>query len=1659
MINSLVPELVEAIRAEFEDRSVGHCLRVDNLPPETARNLCHELRASSEAKFETYLLGLDPNSSETLRPDQAIELRNRKETSLCLVVPGGLGHVTASSLGNSFASFDLGKFLYRTVELLERSFPEDVQLLLRRVRAQLKGRASVSQEDLIEFYLQTKESSEPASIGRELWRVGLIPDPNEDFVHRLQRNRKCVDAIARPARPQNSAAERLASTSLPDGPFKNRLAGYLSQHMLHLSAEWQRPIADDPLWADLAFNNWPFPDQEVSGLQAIEVKPFLDSDGGVEAFCKLRQPNGAGTSLQAQMGPGHKVTVRWSSDPTSPAGVKKWRIDLIPSRLEYGDEVAQHLTRTTVKSSNRAVKSANISLDLEETEIRAVEVRVSGETEQGFEVQNEGGDVIYGYSNEFWLISEVEIEPGETLRKKTEISLPLGRLRACLELKEPSPEMEESQPQWETGDEPWYFSTVLQKKYVARIAVSPIVSEIEDHLQENPKSAWPWAAIESDTRLSFKNVMWDPLPGAQLEQKCWTDFLRYREQLTKELIARTPRNRVASVEWNATLTERVRRYAKSYRELLGSVDSDGLPWALKIDTLPLTIVHPGGRPQTAVLVLPLHPLRLLWYAAYADLLEHWRSELAKTQTKRDRAKRVEIAAVERLAPLNVPMFSLGPEPENKVHVFSQNLGLYLGAALPLETQEPARALAELASAIGLPPDVVNATDFPLEKLGHELVEYRKLHPYTDTLRVSVSNPGDGYQVALALQELYRDALAEQGIGTNYPKLDIIAHSSEPMPLSLPGLDRLRDELYLSGAYQRASHLAPVAQVALRPIEQLPDPPGGDINLAILIDEAHPTLSCCEGITDNDSSSVYGLLTRIVSEFQSTESTASWIHQVTLPPGASRERHPTLPGYTTDLADTQQLVLDAVRRVLFPESNANCQPSLCVDLSFEERNRLDRVHHSADWVILLDRFIGIDLFDDPADQYLATTARKYLLDYAPEFIEGLGHRLVVTTAWREEVEDILSLAMKDLGFSAVEESVSEALHALKSVSGRLALRMIHDNTRAREAAGLGAVVAWLKSTGELTNSILLPVDAHPEIFSVAQTRGRKASAGGDAGAMLRCDLVQIRFRSNRLDVSFIEVKARSGVTGLSELADRMSDQMEATERRFRELFFDPANRIDHIVQRSKLAAVLRFYARRAERYGFFADPNEAQEALRLIGKLESGISQMKAAYRGFIVDLMGTPQKAFPHRGANFRVLTARDFEATTVFRRSVMAESELRDDKPTAAPQDEQPTVAPPPSPLEISPEVFAKSVPLIPQNDRPMELSVPLGISLDEEIVNWKASVKGSPHLFIIGIPGQGKSWTVTRLLCESARQGLPAIVIDFHGQFSATESEYYRLAKPVVWDATHGLPFSPFEAVASLDGGTNYWKTNCFAVAEIIQYVFGLGDIQRGLIYDAMRDCYLEAGFDTDPLAPTPCLADLERKIRQYEERRGVRNVLSRCKPIFEFQLFNENVAVGKIDLLAASKDGLVINLHKHPLEQLQIAAGAFILRKIYKDMLWWGETDRLRLAIVLDEAHRVSRDTTLPKIMKEGRKFGVVVISASQGINDFHPDVLANAGTKIIFRTNYPGSRKVAGFLKPRRNQNIADEIEQLSVGNALVQTPEMQHALRLRMYPPNLQREDG
>ena len=246
--------------------------------------------------------------------------------------------------------------------------------------------------------------------------------------------------------------------------------------------------------------------------------------------------------------------------------------------------------------------------------------------------------------------------------------------------------------------------------------------------------------------------------------------------------------------------------------------------------------------------------------------------------------------------------------------------------------------------------------------------------------------------------------------------------------------------------------------------------------------------------------------------------------------------------------------------------------------------------------------------------------------------------------------------------------------------------------------------------------------------------------------------------------------------------------------------------------------------------------------------------------------------------------------------------------------------------------------------------------------------------------------------------------------------------------------------------------WKANAYALSEIFAYVSGLGDMQRDVVYTTIRDAYRNRGFDSangDRLS-YPTMEEVLNGLEEGERVRRVANVSARLRPLLEMDVFRP--VDDSPNLLDTIRSGLVIDVHNLYAETAQLAVGAFVLRKLYKDMFRWGEASNLRLVVVLDEAHRLAKDITLPKLMKEGRKFGIAVVVASQGLGDFHQDVLGNAGTKVIYRVNYPESRRIAGFIRSRPGQDLAERIEQLPVGSAYVQTPEMPYGSAVKMYSP-------
>jgi DNA phosphorothioation-dependent restriction protein DptH len=1681
----VIDALADRVVAELADATVGHCIRVDHLERKLAHELNDAARGRAPADVETYVLSTSTEDG-SISHQRAIELRNRKRSKLCLFVPGDVGGNQVSSLENSFAAFDLEGAFHRIGRDLEEQLSPPVRMLVKRVRSQLTGSLRVNAEQWLDLLGHVVEA--PIRLGAELWRVGLIPDTSGELEERIDENARTVRAIAHPPRPQSSVPERLDTAGVTPGEVRTRVLAALGSERLRDRSSWTRRLGE----VELPFAEWPFEEVVATDLDGLEVTPFLKADGTVEGWSKLVQKGGVGTQPFADAS-GGKVTIRWKTHPPKPENVARWRIELVPA---HDDAAALaelvELPITDVAAGRRSV-TLELDLDLENVDVPEVRVRVAPLDELGRELSDASGQPFEARSSEFWLEQELEIPTlaGSTsTRKETVPSEMFGRLR--LAARGSMTELAETASNWTNApddhgnDEPVFWTSTIDRRHVLRVLTSPILNALEVQVRSDETIALR-GTVSTAGRLD-PTTLSAVAPAVLQEDELGQAVLRRRQEV-RAILDRSPERRhIAAADWSGNLASKIRSYAAAYRDALnGITDRDALGELLQLDTVQLTLEDSASYTPVS-LVAPSHPARLLWTAAHRDLLATWEEELLATPAK-ERRQRLDLVSIQRIEPTYSPPVLLDDREVPLLHV--QNLLLYWGVALPFDLREPGRTVSLLAEMVGLEGEDASMTDLPPSRLARDLQSYRDVHPYLDTLRIDAVTPGSAAYLAASLRALLKSQLEPDSTTVDPLRLDLATYLEDPVPATTPELERLSNDVYEAQPRGRRSHLAPFFSYGHHPAGDLEDVAERDVHLTLLFDRLRPAVAAGDAPPGTDSSSFYGLLTSLVSTFE-LAGEAKWRHWLAFPDDATREKHPAHGPYTANLVEVQRLYGAALARRLGLEGSAL---ALDASLPADDITRLTAVHDASDWVMTIDRFLGIELYDAPRHEQGRELARTYLIDHSPEFLDGIGHRMVVSTTHRGEVEEILDRAMGDLGFSALENSVGQVLDHLKTVSGRLALRIVGDENRAREAVSLGVVVALLRARGQLENTVVVPVDAHPELFGVA-------ARTPDAGPRRRCDLILFRAHGRGLTATFVEVKARSA--GRSrELMLQMADQMAATEEVFRDLFFRPEGdvRLDHVLQRSRLASILRFYTDRAERHGLFTAPAELERLQAAVGRLTTAVPELKTDRHGYIINLAAAQEPAHHVDQGTIELITAGDItdqglalvpnESVVVSENpSPRSEDEPDSEQPGAsehvdiAPQsvdggesvivapwdqkaddgrnertftsadDRQVAEDPRPYEADTEPESAVLEVPESPADDAAKEsgaaeVEIELGIvSGDQDPVVWRPSVRGSPHLFVLGIPGQGKSWTVTRLLQELSSQDVPAIVFDFHGQFGDPNNQYVRSSRPRVVDVAEGLPFSPFEADPRRTGGG--WQSDCFEVAEIFEYVCDLGEIQKDAVYEALRNAYEARGFGRSEEPELPTISEVRAQLEEIEVTKRTKNLVSRTRPLLEFGLFSNDVETNW-DLMDAIEGGLVFDVHGLRLETLQLAAGAFVLRKLYKDMFHWGEADRLRCVIVLDEAHRLAKDVTLPKIMKEGRKFGVGVVVASQGLNDFHPDVLGNAGSKVVFRTNHPSSRKVGGFLKGPDRMDVVSEIEQLTVGQALVQTPDMPYVERVLMHP--------
>jgi DNA phosphorothioation-dependent restriction protein DptH len=1606
---TLIGRIAERLESHLTERRPGHCVRVDDLSVTDAHAVAEEVERRTVELDVHVLANPTPTHRLEIGVDRAIELRNRKMRPLLLLVPAGAGHA-ASSLDNSFEPLPLITLLKEVSTALEKELSATtVATLVSEVKHVLGRTRRV--EPWARF-LGAVTADPTGAVGRQLWQVGLVPDLGEEGIEaRLRRNAKAVAAISRPARPTARVIDRLVEADVKASPSRKDLQAFLEQQEAGVLADavrWTHKVGEHYPGV-LTFENWPLVESQDVGLAQVKVAPFRKDDGTVDPRCKLRL--GEDDQLYCDVAPEQSgsVVVNWATEPSKTSAVATWRVEALPPPDLRAVDTLPIATMRVKGDKRRAALRVDVDADdLAMSTLFVVRVRALDADGNDLELQDKKPAA--GESDQF----EVRLgdqAPERSPRAAGAASLPEAVLKTAIDA---GGDLTESAPVWDPVGQ--VFDLRIGGRG-ARIRVSRVVARLQRRMMEQSDAAVAFDAysplgetIDPDAAQPRPLV----IPAALADR---------RHKLLAAFASRSPRDVVEVLSWDDELRSQARGYVQSYRRALDSADPETRSALLAMDTLTVRVGTATDEVHGLVL-LPTHPLRLAWVGAHDQLLRGWADEVAQAgKSKSDRANRIDFAMVSRLSPANMPFITV--DHDGNPFVYAEELTYGSALYLPPALKEPQSASDVICGVIDI---IRENTDITVSSyaLGDRIRSYCSAHPGTGTLRIMAVNPGSGgvLHKALAPLVLGPEPDSEDGPAPyDLQRLEIIAYSdrlSYTDPVA--ELRELQRSVTSAEVQRTATHLAPPLGLAARDLPRITQDHEGH-HLAMVQDLAQTDVTDLAVETGPRTTAFRDLLTTLRSEHASDASGAWYVTPALKPRSTGR--------LEADVVDAHRVHQGAVAARLGLRTPL---PALMIHLDPENLRQLDAVHERADWVVTLDRGIGPELFDEAAQDDQGRN--RYLLDYAPDFLEGLGKKLTVTTTHDGEVRRILGDAMRKLGITEDKDSVSNVLNRLLLVSGRLALRLLRETSLSVEAVSLAAVMAHLERREQLDGRIVVPVDAHPGIFG--------ARLGNREEPARRCDILLVRVTQRSLRVECVGVKGRRAAQLPIALADDIVDQLEYTERVLQRQFFanDPP-RLDVGLQRTRLAGLLHYYAERSARYGLIA-AERLPELHRNIDRIEESVEPPEITKTGYVISPEGTAGFPAKHREVPIKVLTAADLGKagfTTVGntanspnqKEAVTASggfaSSSANDQPHDGPRADSPgktlegDADGPADPDSAAQEAAGHS---------PSTVSVELGKDAGGAPVTWNVSTQGSPHAFILGIPGQGKSVTTRRIIREFAGQGLPSLIMDFHGDMAAAPPPDAQ-----VIDAADGLQFSPFELPSSDMRSVN---ETAWEVSEIVGYVCGLGEIQRNHVYEGLRRAYAQADG-------VPTMAQFAEGVEQAERESRGRNARDRIRPLTDFGLF----AVDPAETFATSwSRGAVVDLSRLTLETVQLAAGAFILRKIYREMFRWEQADSLRLAVVLDEAHRLAKDVSLPKLMKEGRKYGISVVAASQSMADFHRDVLGNAGTKIIFRTNYPESKNTAGFLRGRDGQDLSQQIEQLAVGCAYVSTPDHVRARKVYLH---------
>jgi DNA phosphorothioation-dependent restriction protein DptH len=1200
-----------------------------------------------------------------------------------------------------------------------------------------------------------------------------------------------------------------------------------------------------------------------------------------------------------------------------------------------------------------------------------------------------------------------------------------------------------------------------------RVFRPPLLAEVEKQWMERAGSIGRWITRvrASGTRAGQPEFVPMEFVSNTSDQSTWDRVALASRRMAERFAAV---GGVAQIYDDTTKTfdTVVKEYLLSWTPLLETSDPKfALANTVEVQSL-------SGR-TIGLIVLPSHPLRVAWHAAYDNLVLHTAFE----QQVDPRLIRREMAILDGAM---FPAFLPGLEQETSF-VFADTLGFHAVGLVSDSDKEPKAAIAILARALGESETADAAPTVGSQSaavLGDEILKYLQCHDTAKLLHVHALRPGDGMTVARSLGRVYEHS--RKGLDE-----DESADVRNTAPAFVLELYPSEEQRGLAGRFiaearekrrSGAGVLAPEDQWMLESLSlsggvNLPrlrwarknqQDPKTAAHLAVAFDTFESRVTSEQSLTNTNSRPLqaFGLLLAFDRSYASLPF-PSW--KSMLPTGTEGEKHPSDRTHTDRLLRLQRAMSDAVVRNLSGKSGT---PLLKTEISTEKAHSLRELHRLCDWVITLDRNAGLEYFDSPKDN--REIYDGYLIDCVPER-EDLGClQLITSTSNLDEVRGLLDGALDQMGLSRSRRNAEFLLENLKGLSGRLAIRLAGERAPTSELISLalchancmserGASDCWFA----LESGYFVPVDDVRDLLPPLRSEDEHGSAEDVEQRDSRPDLIFISLSGRKgLVFRFAEVKYRRHLRTArtpSEI-ERIRGQVESLRKRWTNWYLDdglaPSLRA---LRRAKLARVLRFYADKAWRHHLSTEQYVliTAEIDRMIERGSEYIfPELPEGDRGWVLcpEYSGDKPVEISPPGWNTRVF---------MFGPGLLPDTDFHYQPPPLESGDLKALIQD-----EHAKEVSLPHEELYPGNETkhskemrssasspqpPKSELVTLGSDfITGHEVTWSVTIEGNPHLLIAGLPGMGKTTCILNICKQMLATGIRPIVFSYHQDI---DEKLKRLVGSVRFIDFRGLGFNPLQIV-NRDSRMAYLDV-AGSLRDIFVAIFPeLGDLQSERIRKAIKESFVEAGWDNPGAAISQLLEpNFARflEILESDEKpdRGLRTLLARLSELRDYGFFEPSDTT---NTLWESDEPIVIRVHATQNQYLQRAFAFLIFYGLYKDMFRRGIQDRITHSVIFDEAHRAANLTLLPTMAKECRKYGVSLVVASQEARDFNVSLFSAIASYLVFRvTESDAKALVRNVASSNQERVLIDKLKQLDRFSALYFSEGKSRPSLIRLLP--------